>query len=79
VSYSPGTAKVVAVDQQLQDRDVFLAEIRERLLLVQDTMKEHQNKRRRPVEFVVGDWVWLHLHKLPHGRGVSFDCGDGEP
>jgi hypothetical protein len=50
------------VDQQLRDRDVFLAEIRERLQLAQDVMKDHQDQKRRSVEFEVGDWVWLRLH-----------------
>jgi len=57
MSYTPGA------DRQLQDRDVFLAEIRERLILAQDTMREHQNKKRRHVEFAVGDWVLLRLHQ----------------
>jgi hypothetical protein len=62
VSYIPGLAKVAEVDRQLRGRDVFLAEIRERLQLAQDVMKDHQDKKRRPVEFVVGDWVLLRLH-----------------
>jgi hypothetical protein len=32
LSYQPGTARVVVLDKQLQHRDEFLAEIRERLL-----------------------------------------------
>lgn len=32
ISYEPGLGKVPAVDRQLQDRDVFLAEIKDRLL-----------------------------------------------
>ena len=57
VSYIPGSAKVAAVDQQLRDRDVFLAEIHDRLQLAQDVMKDHQDQKRRPVEFAMGDWV----------------------
>lgn len=55
-------AKVVAVDQQLSDRDDFLADIRDHLLLAQDVMKDHQNHKRRHVEYSVGDWVLLKLH-----------------
>jgi hypothetical protein len=62
VSYMPGSAKVAAVDRQLRDRDVFLAEIRDRLQLAQDLMKDHQDKTRRSVEFAVGNWVLLRLH-----------------
>jgi hypothetical protein len=48
--------------RQLQQRDVFLGEIRERLLQAQDHMKEQHDKHRRNVEFAVGDWVLLRLH-----------------
>jgi len=43
MSYTPGVVRVAAVDRQLRDHDIFLAEIRERLILAQDTMREHQN------------------------------------
>jgi len=46
----------------LRDRDEFLKEIRERLLLAQDVMKASHDKKRRDLEFSVGDWVWLRLH-----------------
>ena len=38
MTYTPGAARVAAVDRQLRDRDVFQAEIREHLILAQDTM-----------------------------------------
>jgi hypothetical protein len=44
MSYSPGTTKVVAVDKQLQERDEFLVEIRDRLIQAQITMKQYQDK-----------------------------------
>lgn len=59
LAYHPGTAKVAAVDRQLMDRDLFLAEIKERLFQAQNMMKA---ERRREVVFAVGDWVWLRLH-----------------
>jgi hypothetical protein len=62
MSYAPGLARVAAVDKQLQQRDVFLGEIRERLLQAQDHMKDQHDKTHRVVEFVVGDWVLLRLH-----------------
>ncbi|KAJ1259397.1 hypothetical protein BS78_10G151700 [Paspalum vaginatum] len=62
VQYQPGTARVAAVDRQLWDRDVFLAEIRERLLLAQNTMKLQSDKQRRDLSFAISDWVWLRLH-----------------
>ena len=54
---------MAAVDRQLQDRDIFLAEIRERLILAQDTMREHHNQKRRHLEFAVGDRVLLRLQQ----------------
>lgn len=62
-SYYSGSAKVAAVDQQLIDRDVFLSEIRERLVQAQVTMKAYQDRTRQDVHFSVGDWVWLKLQQ----------------
>jgi len=62
-SYQPGLARVVAVDKQLQQRDAFLAEIRERLLQAQDYMKASHDKAHREVVFAADDWVWLRLHQ----------------
>ena len=61
MSYQPGLAKVVAVDKQLQDRDAFLREIRERLVHAQELMKQIHDKGHRHVEFAMGDWVWLRV------------------
>jgi hypothetical protein len=40
-----GLSSVAAVDAQLRERDEFLAEIRQRLLLSQELMREHHNKK----------------------------------
>lgn len=53
-SYQSGLARVVALDKQLQNRDEFLAGIRERLLQAQDYMKASHDKAHRDVEFEVG-------------------------
>jgi len=71
-SYQPGLARVVAVDKQLQHRDVFLAEIKERLLQAQDYMKTSHDRLHREVAFAVGDWVWLRLH---HRTAVGITDG----
>jgi hypothetical protein len=63
MSYTPGAARVVVVDRQHRDRDIFLTEIQERLIFAQDTMREHHNQKRHHVEFSVGDWVLLRLHQ----------------
>ena len=49
--YQPGKARVAAVDGQLRDRDEFLAEIKERLIQAQVTMKQYQDQTRREVKF----------------------------
>jgi hypothetical protein len=59
MSYSPGIAKVAAVDKQLQERDEFLVEIKDRLIQAKVTMKQYQDKARREVIFHISDWVWL--------------------
>jgi hypothetical protein len=63
LSYQSGTTRVVAVDRQLQERDEFLADIKERLIQTQVTMKQYQDKSHREVTFQVGDWVWLRLQQ----------------
>jgi hypothetical protein len=63
LSYQPGSARVVALDKQLQHRDEFLAEIRERLLQAQYYMKTSYDQGHRDLEFHVGDWVCLCLHQ----------------
>lgn len=61
-TYQPSLARVVAVDKQLRNRDVFLAEIWERLLQAQDYMKRAHDKTHRDISFQVDDWVWLRRH-----------------
>jgi hypothetical protein len=39
MSYVPGAAKVAAVDKQLQERDEFLREVKDRLIQAQVAMK----------------------------------------
>jgi hypothetical protein len=63
ISYTPGAARVVVVNRQLQDRDTFLEEIQERLIQAQVTMKQYQDKSWREVQFAVGDWVWVRLNQ----------------
>lgn len=62
MSYAPGLARVAAVDQQLMQRDEFLAEVRERLLQAQDYMKTAHDKNHRDLSYDVSEWAWLRLH-----------------
>jgi hypothetical protein len=65
LKYQAGMPSVAAVDAQLKDRDEFLGEIRQRLLLFQDLMKDHHNKKRRAKSFDINEWVWLRLQHRP--------------
>jgi hypothetical protein len=68
LKYGAGVSSVATVDAQLRDRDEFLEEIRQRLLLSQDSMREHHNKKWRATEFQVGDWAWLRMqHRTAAG------------
>ena len=51
IPFQPGSARVVALDRQLRDRDAFLAEIRDRLLQAQSLMKQSHDAHQRVVEF----------------------------
>jgi len=62
IQYEPDSARVAAVDSQLRDRDEFLSEVRDRLLLAQEVMRSQHDRKRRDLVFSVGDWVWLRLH-----------------
>ena len=49
----------------LQQRDAFIADVRERLLQAQAYAKIHYDGHHRDLVFNVGDWVWLRLlHRL---------------
>ncbi|KAA8529632.1 hypothetical protein F0562_034268 [Nyssa sinensis] len=61
LSYVPGSTKVDAVDQALQDRDAFLKVVRQRLLQAQERMKRVYDQKHREVELEVDDWVYLKL------------------
>ena len=75
IPYTAGTARTDTIDALLQDHDAFLAEVRERLLQAQEYAKRYYDGHHRPLEFAVGDWVWLRiLHRpvqslLPGPRG----------
>ncbi|KAJ8752156.1 hypothetical protein K2173_003764 [Erythroxylum novogranatense] len=61
LSYVPGTTKVQSVDDYLRQRAEVLKELKLNLRLAQEKMKLHADKKRREVEFNVGDYVYLKL------------------
>lgn len=55
------TTRVQEVDQQLQERNQILDELKEQLAKAQNRMKGQADKHRREVEFKKGDVVYLKL------------------
>nr|GEV83661.1 Ty3/gypsy retrotransposon protein [Tanacetum cinerariifolium] len=61
IPYPPGSSKVAAVDDALVERDALLRLLRQNLLAAKNRMEEKANRKRRDVEFVVGDQVPVKL------------------
>jgi hypothetical protein len=61
VPYQPRTAETQIVVQMLQERDLFLGEVRDRLLQAQEHARRFYDGRHRELEFSIDDWVWLRL------------------
>jgi hypothetical protein len=57
IPFQPGMTRVAVVDRQLQDRDMFLVEIKDQLLQARALMKTTHDKHHH------GDWVWLCLNQ----------------
>ena len=63
--YNANSARTTTVDTLLQERDIFLADVCERLLQAQEYARQDYDAHHRAVEFQVGDWVWLRLLHRP--------------
>lgn len=64
VHFLEDETRVEAVAQELRDRDEALRQLKTNLLKAQEHMKYQADKRRKEVQFEVGDWVFLKLR--PH-------------
>jgi hypothetical protein len=63
--YAGDETRLLAVHQQLLERDEFLEEIRDRLEQAQHHQKLFFDRKHHAVEFHVGQWVWLRLLQRP--------------
>jgi hypothetical protein len=61
LTYQPGTTSNQTVDEMLSERDLFLSEVRDRLLQAQEHARRFYDAHHRDLEFSVDDWVWLRL------------------
>lgn len=62
IRFGIGVTKVASVKEDLQSRDAILAELKHHLTRAQEKMKAKVDGKRRNVQFVVGDMVYLKLH-----------------
>ncbi|GKB47469.1 ty3-gypsy retrotransposon protein [Tanacetum coccineum] len=61
VPYPSGTSKVAAVDDALCERDALLRQLRDNLLAAMNRMEVKANRKRRELEFSIGDKVLVKL------------------
>ncbi|PNX85876.1 Ty3/gypsy retrotransposon protein, partial [Trifolium pratense] len=64
VRFLSNETKVAAVALELRERDEALNQLKMHLLKAQQQMKNQADKKRRSVQFDVGEWVFLKLR--PH-------------
>ncbi|KAL0548958.1 hypothetical protein IC582_013436 [Cucumis melo] len=61
LSYGTQVTPNVTLDEQLKERDEMILSLRENLRLAQEQMKKYADKRRRDIEYKVGDLVFLKV------------------
>ena len=59
--YGSGVTAIATVEQQLQERDAMLEELKAHLIRAQSKMKKTVDQHRRDIHFEVGDMVYLKL------------------
>ncbi|KAA0059477.1 hypothetical protein IC582_002782 [Cucumis melo] len=61
LSYGSSPSKNSTIEEMLQERDIVLISLREHLRLAQEQMKVYADRKRRAVEFSVGEYVFLRI------------------
>ena len=61
VKFIPGSTSVSSLEDQLQERDAILDDLKLQLIKAQQRMKLQEDTSRRDLEFQVGDYVYLKL------------------
>ncbi|KAJ9547082.1 hypothetical protein OSB04_019625 [Centaurea solstitialis] len=61
IQFLPGEIRVEAVGEELRDRDEALRQLKQQLVHAQTLMKEQVDKKRRDINFLVGEWVYVKL------------------
>ena len=69
-SYNEGLSSVHEVDQQLQDQDELLQQLKVNLARSVNRMKQIANQKQKDVSFEVGDLMLLKLH--PYRQQIVF-------
>lgn len=59
--YNTGDSHVHEVDRNLASRDELLAQLKDNLQSANNRMKQLADSKRRDVEYVLGDWVYIKL------------------
>ena len=60
--YHEGYYSVHEVDKNLDFRDAMLWQLKSNLHIANNRMKQQADSKRRDIEFLVGDLVFLKLH-----------------
>lgn len=61
LQYLPGETRIEEVSTTLMDRDEIIRQLRHHILNAQNSMSQYANKKRREVEYQVGDMVFLKI------------------
>nr|GEU37907.1 transposon Ty3-I Gag-Pol polyprotein [Tanacetum cinerariifolium] len=61
IPYPSGSFEVASVDDALCERDIVLRQLKHNLLAAKNRMEQKANRKRREVEYKVGDRVFLKL------------------